>query len=116
MEDADNHMRNIKSAVKSLRDGSNGVRQLGLDTVEETLTDNTTVIDYTGLIQRGCQVVVIIKQDGTGGWQPQSWAAKFKLQGGGVVSYAPNTYSVYCFVGDSNGDLLLCSAPILGAT
>ena len=110
----DDHLRNVKSAILSLLDGTNGVRQLGLDTVEYTLTANDTIDAYAGLVQRGGRVAVIIKQDGTGGWTV-TWDSSWKLMGNDV-SLGANTYSVFEFVVDSNDNMILVAPPVYGAS
>lgn len=113
ISDGDAHGRNIKVAVKSLRDGTNGVRQLGFDTVEVTLSATPTNIDYTGLIQRGGRVAVIVTQDATGG-RTITWAAKFKLVGT-VINEGANKRTVFEFVAAADGNLYLVAPPHLEA-
>lgn len=113
VNEGDNHVRNVKVAIKSLRDGTNGVRQLGLDTVEVVLGASPTNIDYTGLIQRGGRVAVIMTQDGTGG-RTITWAAKFRLAST-AINDGPGKTTVFEFVGSADGNLYLVAPPLLEA-
>ena len=108
-----NHLQNVKTAVQSLRDGTNGCVQLGFNTLEITLTADQTV-DYTDFLQRGSRLVVILKQDSSGGHKI-TWASKFKLAGTDI-SLSPDTYSVFDFVVGADGNLYLASAPVIGAS
>jgi hypothetical protein len=107
--EGDDHIRNLKKAIKSLL---SDVAQIGFKLLEVTLTAATTNIDYTGVVNEGAILTVIIRQDSTGGRQI-TWASKFK---GATTSIdvTPNKASVFQFVGKANGDLLLCSLPVLG--
>lgn len=106
------HLREIKTAVQSLRDGTHGLLQIGVAVAEFTLTADTT-ITYSGFSQLGGRLAVIIKQDATGGWKA-SWDTAFKLTPTDI-SYEPNTYSVFEFVVGADGNYYLCANPVIGA-
>jgi hypothetical protein len=98
----DDHIRNIKAAVKTLLTKS---EQLGFTTIEHTLTVPTTNITFTGVIQRGSQVVAILQQDATGGRQV-TWDAVFDVTPApGEINLAPNGLTLVAYVGRSNGKL-----------
>jgi hypothetical protein len=116
----DDHIRNIKLAVKTLLTGS---EQLGFTTIELALTVPTTNVTFGGVIQRGSQVVVFLTQDATGG-RTVTWdAAKFSLTpAAGEINQAPNGVTVCSFVGRSDAKLACYSVrtgaaliPALGA-
>lgn len=107
--DGDNHIRNIKTAVRSLL---TDLSQIGITVVELTLTSPSTVISYTGPKNLGGLVTYIIKQDSSGGRQI-SWDSGFVGAGPGI-DLTPNKGSVFQFVVNSNSKLVLCSMPLLG--
>lgn len=107
--EGDDHLRNIKRAVRSLL---SDVAQIGFGLVDLTLTQATTAVNYTGPVVPGALVTVILRQDSTGG-REISWASKFKGVSP-VIDKRPGFASVFQFVGLSNGDLALCAQPLLG--
>lgn len=113
--EGDDHLRRLKTAVASLLDGTNGVRQLGFDTVEQTLTTASTEITYGGLIQRGAVVAVVLKQDGTGG-RLVTWDAAVFKYASTEIGLVANSYSIYTFVGHSDGYLWMTGVPRVGVS
>lgn len=107
--EGDDHIRNIKIAVRSLL---TDIAQIGIALVDLTLNQPTTQVDYSGPIVPGGIVTVLVRQDSTGG-RAISWSSKFK-GASPMIDTAPGKASVFQFVGTSGGDLILCSHPLLG--
>ena len=108
----DDHIRTVKTVLAGLL---TNIQQLGLDTIEQTLSAASTEITYAGNIQRGSRVTVFLLQDGTGGRNITWDATKFK-KATTVIGLAPNTYSIYSFVGHSDGYLWMDQPPRLGVS
>jgi hypothetical protein len=100
----DDHIRNLKTAVRSLL---TNVAQLGLTTVEQTLTVASTQITFSGVLQRGSVVIVILTQDGTGGRLITWDATKFDAGTPTDLNLDPNAVTIFAFIGNSTPKLYL---------
>jgi hypothetical protein len=107
----DNHLRNIKTAVRDLAANPTGLAILGFATVEMLLTEAINTIYYLGPVHRGGIVTVILRQDATGG-RLIVWDPIFRGAPAEISPYA-GTYNIYMFVAAAAGDLVLCARPML---
>lgn len=98
----DDHLRLIKVALKSLL---TNLPQVGIDTVEQTLSAPSTEIDWSGTVTQGCRVTVILTQDGTGG-RAVTWSSKFLITTTDI-DLDPDAVTVLDFVGTAAGKLVL---------
>jgi hypothetical protein len=76
-----------------------------------TLTGNAT-INLSAGAQAGQEVILILVQDATGGWQVTSWDASYYFAGEFDLDPTPSTATVFRFIPNAAGNLIQSGPPV----
>lgn len=85
-------------------------------TQELTLTGDATINAAIGPIVPGDEMVIVLIQDSTGGWQVTSWDASYLFPGTFGLDPTPATATVFTFRVNSASHLFLKCPPVTGIT
>lgn len=109
--EGDDHLRNVKIALKSLL---TNIAQIGMVVEDHVLTENTE-ISATEAAAEGKVLTVFIAQDATGGWTITWNSSHFKAFTTDIDLGASKT-SIYHFVGRDDNLWWMVCPPILGVS